>query len=85
MAPLLVMGPGTVYRLYPPLGGPDSVYTFLTSYPASVNRKGSTMDWRSERLENREHRRSEQLYTSIALQFYGVYCEMATNNNNELY
>jgi len=21
-APLLVMGPGTVYRLYPPLGGP---------------------------------------------------------------
>jgi len=22
-APLLVMGPGTVYRLYPPLGGPD--------------------------------------------------------------
>jgi len=28
-APLLVMGPGTVYCLYPPLGGPDRKYYFL--------------------------------------------------------
>jgi len=28
-APLLVMGPGTVYRLYPPLDGTDQHYCQL--------------------------------------------------------
>jgi len=39
LAPLLVMGPGTVYRLYPPLGGPAQQFA---SVHVSVRRYSVT-------------------------------------------